>query len=147
MHPGGVEGAPPPPTPGTLKEAAISDAERIEAERKAGLTGSAAGNGTVVGEKLLKELGVENLSEINEEEARKVMSAEHKALGYRPPAGSLAADAQRVAARKAKEVKELEEKGETAEKEERDRKERERERLVDMERLQEAARKDAQRIA
>ena len=31
-------------------------------------------------------------------EASKLMSAEHKALGYRPPANSLAAQAQRAAA-------------------------------------------------
>ena len=32
-------------------------------------------------------------------EARKIMSAEHKALGFRPPHGSLAAEAQAAAAR------------------------------------------------
>lgn len=32
-------------------------------------------------------------------EARKIMSEEHKALGYRPPPGSLAAEAQSAAAK------------------------------------------------
>lgn len=32
-------------------------------------------------------------------EARKLMSTEHRALGYRPPAGSLAAEAQAEAAK------------------------------------------------
>ena len=35
---------------------------------------------------------------LNTAEARKLMSEEHKALGYRPPPGSLAAEAQRAAA-------------------------------------------------
>lgn len=35
----------------------------------------------------------------NVAEARVLMSAEHKALGYRPPAGSLAAEAQAAAAK------------------------------------------------
>lgn len=32
-------------------------------------------------------------------EARKIMSVEHKALGFRPPPGSLAAEAQAAAAK------------------------------------------------
>ena len=35
----------------------------------------------------------------NAAEARKLMSDEHKALGYRPPPGSLAAEAQSAAAK------------------------------------------------
>ncbi|KAH9948520.1 hypothetical protein B0H21DRAFT_846733 [Amylocystis lapponica] len=40
-----------------------------------------------------------DLDYIGEAEARKLMSEEHKALGYRPPTGSLAAEAQAAAAR------------------------------------------------
>ncbi|PSR72996.1 hypothetical protein PHLCEN_2v11100 [Hermanssonia centrifuga] len=40
-----------------------------------------------------------NLKNISETEARKLMSAEHKALGYRPPPGSLAAEAQAAASK------------------------------------------------
>ncbi|TFY63902.1 hypothetical protein EVJ58_g2962 [Rhodofomes roseus] len=40
-----------------------------------------------------------DLKNIGEAEARKLMSAEHKALGYRPPPGSLAATAQAEAAK------------------------------------------------
>ncbi|KII84046.1 hypothetical protein PLICRDRAFT_179730 [Plicaturopsis crispa FD-325 SS-3] len=85
QHPDGAEGAPPPPTPGTLKTAALLDAERIEAARRA----LSNANG---------ELGVD-ISGVGEAEARKLMSAAHKTLGFRPPPGSLAAEAQRVAAK------------------------------------------------
>ncbi|KAI0337708.1 hypothetical protein BDW22DRAFT_1363833 [Trametopsis cervina] len=40
-----------------------------------------------------------DLKNIGEAEARKIMSEEHKALGYRPPPGSLAAEAQAEAAK------------------------------------------------
>ncbi|OSD03736.1 hypothetical protein PYCCODRAFT_1444315 [Trametes coccinea BRFM310] len=59
----------------TLAEAALKDAERIAAERAA------------------------NLANVGEAEARKIMSEEHKTLGYRPPPGSLAATAQSAAAK------------------------------------------------
>ena len=39
------------------------------------------------------------VSNLNTAEARKLMSAEHQALGYRPPPGSLAAEAQKAAAK------------------------------------------------
>lgn len=41
-----------------------------------------------------------DMKNIGEAEARKLMSAEHKALGYRPPPGSLVAEAQSVAAKR-----------------------------------------------
>ena len=63
------------------------------------------------------------------------MSAEHKALGFRPPHGSLAAEAQAAAARHAEAEKELDE---TAA--------RPAQSKVDMEKLKEAARVDALRI-
>ncbi|KZT69433.1 hypothetical protein DAEQUDRAFT_786198 [Daedalea quercina L-15889] len=44
-------------------------------------------------------VGPFDLKNIGEAEARKLMSAEHKALGYRPPPGSLAATAQAEAAK------------------------------------------------
>jgi len=40
-----------------------------------------------------------DLKNIGEAEARKLMSVEHKALGHRPPPGSLAAEAQAEAAK------------------------------------------------
>ncbi|KAF9264518.1 hypothetical protein L218DRAFT_847335, partial [Marasmius fiardii PR-910] len=42
-------------------------------------------------------VGSINLDNIGEAEARKIMSVEHKALGYRPPPGSLASEAQAAA--------------------------------------------------
>ncbi|KAH8833657.1 hypothetical protein DL96DRAFT_1703308 [Flagelloscypha sp. PMI_526] len=48
----------------------------------------------------MKHLSVNiDLNKVGEREARKLMSAEHKALGYRPPPGSLAAAAQSAAAK------------------------------------------------
>jgi hypothetical protein len=71
-----------------LVGAAALDAVRIEAERAAQtvshLTSSVAGI---------------DLNKVGAEDARKIMSAEHKALGYRPPPGSLAAEAQAAAAK------------------------------------------------
>jgi hypothetical protein len=43
--------------------------------------------------------GYIDLKSIGESEARKIMSYEHKALGYRPPPGSLASQAQAEAAK------------------------------------------------
>ena len=63
------------------------------------------------------------------------MSAEHKALGFRPPHGSLAAEAQAAAARHAE-----------AEKEQGEIQPRPAQSKVDMEKLKEAARVDALRI-
>ena len=63
------------------------------------------------------------------------MSAEHKALGFRPPHGSLAAEAQAAAARHAE-----------AEKEQGETQPRPAQSKVDMEKLKEAARVDALRI-
>jgi hypothetical protein len=80
------KGGPAPPDPTILKKAALSDAAKIESER-----GHPIPKSTVVD-------GID-LSSIGEAEARKLMSEEHKALGYRPPPGSLAADAQAAAAK------------------------------------------------
>ncbi|KAJ4464747.1 hypothetical protein C8J55DRAFT_266117 [Lentinula edodes] len=79
------------PPPGSLAsqaqaEAALSDAAKIESER-----GHPIPKSTVVD-------GID-LSNITEAEARKLMSEEHKALGYRPPPGSIAASAQAAAAK------------------------------------------------
>ncbi|KAI0370922.1 hypothetical protein BV20DRAFT_1018097 [Pilatotrama ljubarskyi] len=65
-----------------LRQAALADAERIKQQR--GEVGTAA------------QL---DLNAIGEAEARKVMSDEHKALGFRPPPGSLASEAQSAAAK------------------------------------------------
>jgi len=43
--------------------------------------------------------GTIDLNSVGEVEARKIMSLEHKALGYRPPPGSLASEAQAAAAK------------------------------------------------
>ncbi|KAI0632809.1 hypothetical protein C8Q77DRAFT_1059366 [Trametes polyzona] len=64
-----------------LRQAAIADAERIKAQRE-------NGGSTAI-----------DLNSVGEAEARKLMSDEHKALGYRPPPGSLAAEAQSAAAK------------------------------------------------
>ncbi|KAJ3809196.1 hypothetical protein F5876DRAFT_77986 [Lentinula aff. lateritia] len=80
------KGGPSPPDPALLKKAALSDAAKIESER-----GHPIPKSTVVD-------GID-LSNITEAEARKLMSEEHKALGYRPPPGSIAASAQAAAAK------------------------------------------------
>ncbi|KAF5391960.1 hypothetical protein D9757_003264 [Collybiopsis confluens] len=80
------KGGPSPPDPTLLKKAALSDAAKIESER-----GHPIPKSTVVD-------GID-LTSISESEARKLMSEEHKALGYRPPPGSLAADAQAAASK------------------------------------------------
>ena len=72
-HPDASSGVPPK----ELKRAAIEDAAHIA--------------------KLEGEPGVP-LSAVGAAEASKLMSEEHKALGYRPPPGSLAAKAQAAAA-------------------------------------------------
>ncbi|TBU43083.1 hypothetical protein BD309DRAFT_991240 [Dichomitus squalens] len=65
-----------------LRQAALADAQRIKEAR-----GDASGPASV------------DLNSIGDAEARKLMSDEHKALGYRPPPGSLASEAQSAAAR------------------------------------------------
>ncbi|KDQ54585.1 hypothetical protein JAAARDRAFT_196494 [Jaapia argillacea MUCL 33604] len=76
-HPEGTGG--PELNRAELREAAIQDAENIE-----GIT---------------RGIGGIDLDKITQKEARKLMSEEHKALGYRPPPGSLAAEAQSAAAK------------------------------------------------
>ncbi|GJE88884.1 hypothetical protein PsYK624_049710 [Phanerochaete sordida] len=61
-----------------LRLAALADAERIKNER--------GQNGV-------------DLSAVGDAQARKIMSEEHKALGHRPPPGSLASQAQSAAAK------------------------------------------------
>ncbi|KAK7031016.1 hypothetical protein VNI00_013806 [Paramarasmius palmivorus] len=80
------KGGPEAPDMEILKKAALDDAAKIERER-----GHPAPKSTVVD-------GID-LAVIGEADARKLMSEEHKALGYRPPPGSLAADAQSAAAK------------------------------------------------
>ncbi|KAJ3991518.1 hypothetical protein F5050DRAFT_1812442 [Lentinula boryana] len=80
------KGGPSPPDPALLKKAALNDAAKIESER-----GHPIPKTTVVD-------GID-FSNITEAEARKLMSEEHKALGYRPPPGSIAASAQAAAAK------------------------------------------------
>ena len=65
-----------------LRQAALADAQRIKEAR-----GETTGSTSV------------DLNSIGEAEARKLMSDEHKALGHRPPPGSLASEAQSAAAK------------------------------------------------
>ena len=60
----------------TLREIAARDAERIKADRELGLHGDAT------------------VPALSKDAAHEVVSAEAKALGHRPPKGSLAAEAQ-----------------------------------------------------
>jgi hypothetical protein len=69
----------------SIPAAAALDAVRIEAERASDAIAAA--------------LGAIDLNKVGVDDARKIMSAEHKALGYRPPPGSLAAEAQAAAAK------------------------------------------------
>ncbi|KAG7087644.1 hypothetical protein E1B28_013592 [Marasmius oreades] len=75
-----------------LKKAALEDAAKIERTR-----GNSNASDVSLGKSMVVD-GVD-LSVIGEADARKLMSEEHKALGYRPPPGSLAADAQSAAAK------------------------------------------------
>ncbi|OSD03727.1 hypothetical protein PYCCODRAFT_1408813 [Trametes coccinea BRFM310] len=108
-HPEGKPGASPPDT-NKLKEIAREDALRILAERKTN-TGAdkdalppnvkpVNGNDKHVtpARHSPPAPGV-NLNKISATAARVLMSHEHRALGFRPPPGSLAAEAQSAAAR------------------------------------------------
>ncbi|KAG7450902.1 uncharacterized protein BT62DRAFT_943834 [Guyanagaster necrorhizus] len=88
-HPDGI--SPSPPDTASLREAALKDAARIglRSER------------STPSKKISFDI---DLDRIGLADARKLMSEEHKALGYRPPPGSLAAEAQ-VAAAKHPEIK------------------------------------------
>jgi hypothetical protein len=71
-----------------LAGAAALDAVRIEAQRATDTISQLTGS-----------VGAIDLNKVGADDARKIMSAEHKALGYRPPPGSLAAEAQAAAAK------------------------------------------------
>ncbi|RPD76973.1 hypothetical protein L226DRAFT_355958 [Lentinus tigrinus ALCF2SS1-7] len=81
-HPDASTGA----DPATLAQAALQDAKKIEAER----------NGNSTSTTQTSESAQLNLDTISAPEARALQSEEHKTLGYRPPAGSAAAQAQSV---------------------------------------------------
>ncbi|KAL6308788.1 hypothetical protein BKA93DRAFT_822079 [Sparassis latifolia] len=98
-HPDGRHDAAPPDTL-RLKALARKDAERILAERKMNTEATTAdANGKQVEEKHTPATDGLNLSTISAVEARTLMSHEHRALGFRPPPGSIAAEAQAAAAR------------------------------------------------
>ncbi|PCH42983.1 hypothetical protein WOLCODRAFT_90083 [Wolfiporia cocos MD-104 SS10] len=84
-----------------LKELARQDAARILAERKTNIdpVAGAKPNGAAKAPRLSPPTGGVNLSTISAAEARTLMSHEHRALGFRPPPGSLAAEAQAAAAK------------------------------------------------
>ncbi|TFK50567.1 hypothetical protein OE88DRAFT_1661049 [Heliocybe sulcata] len=75
-------------TPANITQAAVSDAIRIESERAAEQIANATGS-----------TGGVDLPDLSAKEANKLEGEEHKALGYRPPKGSLAAEAKAAAAR------------------------------------------------
>lgn len=91
------------PDPVKLKELARQDAVRILAERKTNADPDsptkANGNGIAKAAKISPPVGGVNLATISAAEARTLMSHEHRALGFRPPPGSLAAEAQAAAAK------------------------------------------------
>ncbi|KXN82380.1 hypothetical protein AN958_02618, partial [Leucoagaricus sp. SymC.cos] len=70
----------------TLQQAAKEDADRISKER--------AG---------IQREGL-NIHDLTEDQARQLMSEEHKELGYRPPAGSLASNVQNEVRKKQRDV-------------------------------------------
>ncbi|KZT19561.1 hypothetical protein NEOLEDRAFT_1123870 [Neolentinus lepideus HHB14362 ss-1] len=86
-----------------LREAAVEDASRIEEQgeptARRGSRGSQGSVGRVSPTNLTGAAAKIDLEKIIAEEARKLMSEEHKILGYRPPPGSLAAEAQSAAAK------------------------------------------------
>ncbi|KAJ3557482.1 hypothetical protein NM688_g1450 [Phlebia brevispora] len=86
------------------------------------------------GEAFAEKVGID-LNKVGRAEARKIMSVEHKVLGFRPPHDSLAAAAQAAAARHADETDEGQSSGAKGKK-----------LSVDADKLREAAREDAQRI-
>lgn len=101
-HPEGKPEA-PRPDPLKLKALAKEDAERILAERKTSENGGVKQATEAVAKPVARRAsppaaGV-NLNIIGEAEARTLMSHEHRALGFRPPPGSLAAEAQAAAAK------------------------------------------------
>jgi len=89
------------PDPVKLKELARQDAVRILAERKTNIDPESPtkSNGISKPAKPSPPTGGVNLAAITAAEARTLMSHEHRALGFRPPPGSLAAEAQAAAAK------------------------------------------------
>ncbi|KAI0946205.1 hypothetical protein AcV7_010242 [Taiwanofungus camphoratus] len=91
------------PDPIKLKELAREDAARILAERRTNTEHNGAravdSNSNAKAATKPPPTGGVNLSTISVAEARALMSHEHKALGFRPPPGSLAAEAQAAAAK------------------------------------------------
>ncbi|KAI0744802.1 hypothetical protein C8Q76DRAFT_701246 [Earliella scabrosa] len=102
------EGKPEVPVDtGKLKEIAREDALRILAERKTSTgadkdalpSGAKPINGVTAPARHSPPNPGINLNTISAADARTLMSHEHRALGFRPPPGSLAAEAQSAAAR------------------------------------------------
>lgn len=77
--------------PAALAQAALEDAKRIAAERSS--NDSASSHSSASSPDPTTQL---NLNTISAPEARILQSEEHKLLGHRPPAGSVAAQAQSV---------------------------------------------------
>lgn len=84
-----------------LRKAALLDAERIQQEREAVASSAVDLNSVGEGECELSVtfVATTDMAKYSTAEARKLMSDEHKALGYRPPPGSLASEAQAAAAK------------------------------------------------
>lgn len=77
--------------PATLAQAALEDAKQIAAERSS--NESASSHSSASSPDPTAQL---HLNTISAPEARTLQSEEHKLLGHRPPAGSVAAQAQSV---------------------------------------------------
>ncbi|KAI0810962.1 hypothetical protein BC629DRAFT_1589703 [Irpex lacteus] len=85
-----------------LKEAAKIDAQRILAERNQSSGSESPTSSTVDKAAAVLDDGTTpdvDLTTLSEADARKLMSHEHRALGFRPPPGSVAAEAQALVAK------------------------------------------------
>jgi hypothetical protein len=86
--------------PNVLKEAARADAARVHDAREVGGNQSSTITGADTASTSAGTSTIPiDLSKVGTSDAATIESAEHKALGYRPPPGSLAAEAQAAAAK------------------------------------------------
>jgi hypothetical protein len=93
-HPDASSGA----SPTELAAAGRDDALRVKDEH-AGTTASNGSGGATPASAIESGVAALDLGDVGRDAAQTIQSAEQKALGYRPPAGSLAAEAQAAAAK------------------------------------------------
>ncbi|PCH42988.1 hypothetical protein WOLCODRAFT_144313 [Wolfiporia cocos MD-104 SS10] len=86
------------PPPGSLAVSAQAEAAK-HPQAESGLNAEAIRRTAAEDAARIQEKKLVNVDSIGEADARKLVSEEHKALGYRPPPGSLAAEAQAAAAK------------------------------------------------